>query len=101
MIAFSKLLIAAPALMALAVPAIAQEGEAPASAAEPKVNTVIIFGDDDCPQSSDEQINVCAILVEADRYRIPEALRDDPNNPRKEAWANRVLAYKYVGQKAR
>lgn len=97
MIALSKLLIAAPALIALAVPAMAQESEAPATAAEPKINTVIVFGDDTCPESSDDQINVCAILVEGDRYRIPEVLRDVPNDPRKEAWANRVLAYKYVG----
>jgi hypothetical protein len=97
MTVLSKLLLAAPALLAAAVPAMAQESGAPASAAEPKVNTVIIFGDDECPESSDEQINVCAILVEGDRYRIPATLRDDPNDPRKEAWANRVLAYKYVG----
>ena len=97
MIALSKLLIAVPALIALAVPAMAQESEAAATAAEPKINTVIVFGDDTCPESSDEQINVCAILVEGDRYRIPEVLRDVPNDPRKEAWANRVLAYKYVG----
>ena len=97
MIALSKLLIAVPALIALAVPAMAQESEAAATAAEPKINTVIVFGDDTCPESSDDQINVCAILVEGDRYRIPEVLRDVPNDPRKEAWANRVLAYKYVG----
>ncbi|MBK9431213.1 MAG: hypothetical protein IPN50_01940 [Sphingomonadales bacterium] len=97
MIALSKLLTAVPALIALAVPAMAQESEAAATAAEPKINTVIVFGDDTCPESSDDQINVCAILVEGDRYRIPEVLRDVPNDPRKEAWANRVLAYKYVG----
>lgn len=86
-----------PVLAIAAMPAFAQTPEAAANPAEPKVNTVIIFGDDECPESSGDQINVCAILVEADRYRIPTALRDDPNDPRKEAWAKRVLAYKYVG----
>ena len=29
---------------------------------DPKINTVILFGDDQCPESTDDQINVCAIL---------------------------------------
>jgi hypothetical protein len=74
----------------------AQEGSG--TATDPKINTVIIFGEDQCPESTDEQINVCAILVEADRYRIPAVLRDDPNDPRKESWTNRVLAYQFVGR---
>jgi hypothetical protein len=71
--------------------AIAQDG----SATDPKINTVIIFGDDACPQSTDDQITVCAILVEADRYRIPAPLRSDPNNPRNESWTNRVIGYQH------
>ena len=84
------------ALLASSSIAQAQEGEGTAD--DPKINTVIVFGDDQCPQSTDEQINVCAILVEGDRYRIPAVLRDDPNNPKNDAWMNRVLAYQYVGR---
>ncbi len=76
----------------------AAQAQDASSATDPKINTVIIFGEDQCPESTDEQINVCAILVEADRYRIPAVLRDDPNNPRNDAWMNRVLAYQYVGR---
>jgi hypothetical protein len=76
----------------------AQAQEGSGTAEDPKINTVIIFGEDQCPESTDEQITVCAILVEADRYRIPAVLRDDVNDPRKEAWANRVLAYQFVGR---
>jgi hypothetical protein len=76
----------------------AQESTGSGTATDPKINTVIIFGEDQCPESTDEQINVCAILVEADRYRIPAVLRDDLNDPRKEAWTNRVLAYQFVGR---
>ena len=65
---------------------------------DPKINTVILFGDDQCPESTDDQINVCAILVEADRYRIPPALRSDPNDPKNESWTNRVIGYQYVGR---
>ena len=65
---------------------------------DPKINTVILFGEDQCPESTDEQITVCAILVEADRYRIPPSLRSDPNDIRNESWTNRVIGYQYVGR---
>jgi hypothetical protein len=66
-------------LACAATPAFAQESEAPAA-------------------SDADKINVCARLSEADRYRIPTQLRADVNDPRKEAWTNRVLAYEYVGR---
>ena len=72
---------------------------APASAqqeAGDKVNTVIVYGDDECPQSSDTEIVVCARLDEEERYRIPQALRQS-NNPANEPWASRVRAYETVG----
>lgn len=98
---FVRPLIAYGVLLALAAPAAAQEGDgAPAAAASDseKINMVIVYGDDECAESTDDTINVCARLSEADRYRIPEQLRADPNDPRKEAWTNRVLAYEYVGR---
>ena len=88
---------AACALMA--APAFAQEADAPAAAPDAeKINMVIVYGEDECAASTDDQINVCARLSESDRYRIPTQLRDDPNDPSKEAWTNRVLAYEYVGR---
>jgi hypothetical protein len=69
-----------------------------AAGTDPKINTVIIFGKDECPESTDDQINVCAILVEADRYRIPPSLRSDPNDIRNESWTNRVIGYQFVGR---
>lgn len=62
-----------------------------------KVNMVIIYGDDDCPASSDDVINVCARKSEGERYRIPENLRqsDDPAN---KAWAERVESFEMVGK---
>ena len=78
------------ALLASAVPALAQaDGE--------KVNQLIVYGDDPCPQSSEAEITVCARKGEAERYRIPQALRDDPLSPKNEAWTDRVQAYETVG----
>jgi hypothetical protein len=56
--------------LALAGPAVAQD-----TAPEPKMNMVIIYGDDKCPESSDDTITVCARKGEGERYRIPEPLR--------------------------
>ena len=82
------------AAMAIAVPAAAQD--APASGGE-KVNTVIVYGDDPCPQSQGDEITVCARKAEAERYRIPAPLREVPS-ARSEAWNERVLAYETVGR---
>lgn len=74
----------------LPAPAAAQDG------AGDKVNTLIIYGDDQCPESAADQITVCARLAEDERYRIPQNLRQS-SSPQNEAWANKVLAYETVG----
>ena len=88
-----RLLIAAIALISpvilLATPASAQDpGE--------KVNQLIVYGDDPCPPSTGDEITVCARKDEAERYRIPEALRGS-ESPQNDAWNNKVLAYETVG----
>ena len=62
---------------------------------EPKVNQLIVYGDDPCPQSEDDTITVCARKAEGERYRIPEALRES-TSPQNDAWTNRVMAYETV-----
>jgi hypothetical protein len=91
-----KIAILALAAASLAAPAAAQDS--PAAAAEPKVNQLIIYGDDPCPQSSDDVITICVVAPETERYRIPENLRDNPNDPRSDSWANRATQLQYVGR---
>ena len=58
-----------PALLGAAAavtPAAAQD------AGGDKVNMVIVYGNDACPDSSEGEITVCARKAEAERYRIPE-----------------------------
>src|SRR5918997_783692 len=91
-----------------AVPAAAQQPgvpvpEAAAEAstrpvADPRINQLIIYGDDPCPQSTTDEIIVCARLPENDRYRIPPTVRDDPNDPSRQSWANRAVELSYVGR---
>jgi hypothetical protein len=88
-----RLLVFASAVAAVAVlptPAFAQD------AAGDKVNTVIVYGDDECPPSTGDEIVVCARLEESERFRIPERLRQS-GDPANEPWASRVRAYETVG----
>jgi hypothetical protein len=62
-----------------------------------KVNQLIVFGNDPCPPSTDDQITVCARKDEGERFRIPEPLRDNPNQTSNQAWTERVKAYETVG----
>jgi hypothetical protein len=91
--AMPRLLIAsglALVVMYIAMPARAQS-------ADEKVNTLIIYGDDVCPPSKDDEITVCARKGEAERYRIPENLRKT-YSPQNDAWTNRVVAYEAVSK---
>jgi len=89
----SKPLIAIASL-ALAFPLAAQEQVPEAS--DDNYNMVIVYGDDECPQSTADQIVVCARKAESERYRIPENLRfsDSPDN---KAWAERVESFEMAG----
>ncbi len=77
--------------MLAAAPAAAQErgGE--------KINMVIAFSEQECPEARDQEVVICEILVEEERYRIPSNLRfsDSPQNT---AWARRVDKIRYVGE---
>lgn len=81
--------VMASAMFVAAVPAAAQDKDT-------RVNQLIIYGDDACPQSSEGEITVCARKAESERFRIPEDLRTS-SNPANKAWTERVLAYETVG----
>ena len=98
-------LITAMLLLGAASPVLAQQGptlpkeEAPAAqTGSERVNLVIVYGDDPCPQSQGSDIVVCARKGEEERYRIPEPLRGDPNQPSHQAWGERVRSMEYVGR---
>ena len=86
-------LIAAFALGA-AAPVAAQT---PVESPDDSYNMVIVYGEDSCPESTEDQIVVCARKAEQERYRIPERLRfsDSPEN---QAWAERVERLEMVGK---
>jgi len=89
-----KRLLALP-LTALGL-ALASSPAAAQDTADERVNTLIIYGDDDCPPSTGEEITVCARLDESERFRIPESLRQS-ESPANESWASRVKSFEAVG----
>ena len=89
------LLLAAGGALLAAAPAAAQTR---AAAPEPKISTMIVYGDDPCPPSTDDTIVVCARKPEGERFRIPEILRGDPDDPKNQAWATRATALEYAGR---
>ena len=71
---------------------------APAAAQDPdKISEIIVYGNDPCPRSTDDDIVVCARKPESERYRIPEKLRTGGPRQTREAWANRARALETVG----
>lgn len=91
--ALSAALLAGGVLAPL--PAFAQD--APPAAGGEKINQLIVYGDDPCPVSADGAITVCARKEEAERFRIPAPLRDNPNASVNQGWTQRVKAYETVG----
>ncbi|MHA3793523.1 hypothetical protein [Sphingomonas sp. YL-JM2C] len=90
-----KLLL--PIALLLAAPALAapKAEEAP----PPRMSTLVVFGDDPCPRSSDEEIIVCARQPESERYRIPKALRKKPKADEvTQSWVERTRTFDMVSK---
>ncbi|MEJ6594804.1 hypothetical protein [Parasphingorhabdus sp.] len=66
-------LLAAGSLM-IAAPVKSEEMNGTADAVE-RWSVLITYGEDDCPESTEGEIVVCAHQPEAERYRIPKAVR--------------------------
>ena len=76
-------------LAALSAPANAQ--------ARGNVSEIIVYGNDPCPRSTDDEVVVCARRPETERYRIPERFRTSGPRQTRESWANRARALETVG----
>jgi hypothetical protein len=69
-----------------------------ADVADVRVNQLVIFEGDTCPQSGDpNEVTICVTAPASQRYRIPENLRSDPNAPENQAWTNTAIALSYAG----
>lgn len=96
-----KALLLIPLLLAAAPLAARTEKPAlPGEAPPPRISTLVVYGDDPCPRSKDEEIIVCARQPESDRYRIPKQLRkkktDDGSD---QTWTERTRTLDMVSRK--
>jgi hypothetical protein len=92
-----RLFTAAPIVAAILSASFLTAFPAHAQTSGEKINQLIVYGSDPCPESAGDEITVCARKDEAERFRIPEALRG-LNSPQNEAWNNRVQAYEVVSK---
>ncbi len=76
-------------LAALSAPAAAQDAD--------RISEIIVYGNDPCPRSTDDEVVVCARKPESERYRIPERFRTGGPRQTREAWANKARALETVG----
>lgn len=88
-LALAALLVATPSLAATE----------PADAPAPRVSTLVVFGDDPCPRSSDDEIVVCARQPEGERYRIPKEFRKKRVDEISQSWAVRARTLDMVSRR--
>ena len=91
----SKLMLTAAAtatlIAGLALPT------APALAQRAKVSEIIVYGTDPCPRSTDDDVVVCARRPEAERFRIPEILRQSGTPQERQSWTKQAEALSTAG----
>jgi hypothetical protein len=80
----------AGSLATLGTPAVAQD-------AAPNIAEIIVYGNDPCPRSTDDQVVVCARRPEAERYRIPPKMRPSGTPQQMQSWAVRSKNLETVG----
>ncbi|PCD03288.1 hypothetical protein COC42_02455 [Sphingomonas spermidinifaciens] len=69
------------------------------AAAQVQNGVLYIYGNDKCPTNADgEEIVVCVRKSEAERFRIPQELRELEITPQNEAWAARAEGTLNAGQ---
>ena len=97
-----RFLIAAGVVSLLAAPAFAQPATPPAAgddAPPQRMSQLVVFGNDPCPRSRDDEIVVCARLPENERYRVPKRFRGKhEHQPAPDTWTNRVSELETVSR---
>ena len=82
--------------IAVAVPAAAQDADTKTTGQ--KIAEIVVFGNDPCPRSTDDEVVVCTRIPESYRYRMPEAYRPSGTYQPRQAWANKARAIERVGR---
>ncbi len=63
---------------------------APALAQRVTPGQIIVYGTDPCPRSTDDDVVVCYRRPEAERYRIPDNLRQTGTRQERRSWVRQA-----------
>ncbi|HEY7811442.1 MAG TPA: hypothetical protein VIA98_13825 [Allosphingosinicella sp.] len=94
-----KALALAALAAAAALAAMPVDAQNRASRAD-RITRVTIYGTQACPRGDDGEIIICGRRRSQDRFRIPEALREDAgaDDPENVSWAARAESLEYAGR---
>ena len=98
---FRPALIAAPALAqqpGVPAPEAAGRGARRPAVDDARVNQLIIYGDDPCPAEHRRRDHRLRPASGGRPLPHPAQLRNDPNDPASQSWANRALELSYAGR---
>ena len=62
-----------------------------------RTSEIIVYGTDPCPRSTDDDVVVCARRPEAERFRIPEVLRETGTLQERQSWTKQAEALATAG----
>ena len=89
-----KIIALAAILGTVAAPVLAAPS---AKTSEAKISTLLVFGNDPCPRSTEDEVVVCARQPESERYRIPKQFRGKRYNAARDgSWAGTAKVLEYV-----
>lgn len=83
------------ASLLFAAPAMATDLSEPPPA---RVSALVVYGNDPCPRSKDDEIVVCARQPENERYRIPKELRKKKGEEATQSWVARARTLDMVSR---
>jgi hypothetical protein len=89
--------LTAPAALGGGLAALSVEAQAQ-DTGDVKIAEIIVYGDDPCPRSTEDEVVVCARKPEAERYRIPERYRQSGPIQTRQSWAQKAKSFEYVGR---
>ena len=92
-------ILAFAATIALVCATAVQAAPASTATTRERIATLIVFGDDPCPRSTEDEVVVCARQPESERYRIPKRFRGKQyNEARDGSWAGTAKVLEYVSR---
>ena len=98
MVTAMKILAFAATIALVCAPAV-QAAPASTATTRERIATLIVFGDDPCPRSTEDEVVVCARQPESERYRIPKRFRGKQyNEARDGSWAGTAKVLEYVSR---